>query len=354
MARPSNPAIPFAIAGAAVGAVVGGVAAMMMTGVGIRRPISVPDPALSIDDAWQRVERLRMHEESEAVCGPCCTTLLSPSDPFAGTPTVVLMHGLTMCPDQFEWVGGVIRDLGYRVLLPRMPDHGRADKDPANLGRLSADDLADWADGVIDIAAGFDGPVWVLGLSAGALMACWCATVRPEVTRVAAISPFAAPHGYRWGVVRAAARLEGLLPMRMHYWNEELKEEGVLSPYGYSGFPVRGGSAFMRVSEALYDGRLPVRSDIERATLVLNEGDRLISPQRARDLFRTCFLRRAGTYAEETVPASVGWGHDFIDPWLDPRPDTCAVLRVLLAALGIEGDHVDAAVAAYEPSLRTE
>lgn len=353
MSRCANRAVPFAIAGAAVGALVGGVAALLMTGAGIRRPQSVPEPARSIDDAWQRVEALRAAEEADRVCDACCTTLLSPTNPAPATPTVVLMHGLTMCPDQFEWIGQVIRGLGYRVLLPRMPDHGRADKNAEPLGALLGDDLAKWADGVIDIAHGFGGPVWVAGLSAGGLMACWCAQVRPEVTRVAAIAPFAAPHGYRWGIVRAAARLEGLMPMTMHYWDAELREEAISSPYGYSGFPVRGGSAFMTVSEALFDGRLPANSHIERAALVLNDGDHLISHERARDLFRACFLKRADDYAEVTLPESMGWGHDFIDPWIDPRPEPADVLHVVLGALGIEGDDVEDAIAAYQPPVST-
>jgi len=341
----TSKAIPFAVAGAALGALVGGAAAMMMTGVGIRRPESFPDPARSIDDAWQRVERLRVAEEFERITPAASTTLLSPAEPAPDTPTVVLMHGLTMTPDQFVWVGEVLCGLGYRVLLPRMPDHGRADKDPARLADLTAEQLAAWADGVIDIAHGFGGPVWVEGLSAGGLMACWCAQVRPEVTRVAAIAPFAAPHGYRWGVVRTAARLEGLLPARMHHWDDP-----VFSPHGYEGFPVRGGSAFMVVSEALYDGRLAAVSSLERTTLVLNDGDDQISDPRARELFRACFRDRAAAYSEVTLPAELGWRHDFIDPWIEPRPDPRAVLGVLLGALGIEGADVDAAIAGYEPS----
>lgn len=348
MARRCDRALPFAIAGAAVGALAGTVAAMALTGVGIRRPRSFPEPARSIDDAWQRVERLRIAEEVDGISPTASTTLLSPAEPAPDTPTVVLMHGLTMTPDQFEWVGQVLCDLGYRVLLPRMPDHGRSDKDATHLARLTGERLAEWADGVIDIAHGFGGPVWIEGLSAGGLLACWCAQVRPEVTRVAAIAPFAAPHGYRWSIVRLAARAEGLLPTTMHLWDDR-----VSSPYGYEGFPVRGASAFMVISEALYDHRLPAASHLERATLVLNDGDNQVSDPRGRDLFRACFRGRADSYAEVTLPAEKGWHHDFIDPWLDPRPEPHDVLRVLLGALGIEGDDVDAAIAAYRPPAQT-
>ena len=338
------------IAGAAVGAALAGVvAALGLTGIGIKRPVSHPDPAQSVDDAWQRVEALRTAEEG-SIHSAGHTTLLTPADPAPGTPTVVLMHGLTMTPDQFAWVGGVIRDAGYRVLLPRMPDHGRTDGSSTALADARAEDLTGWADSVIDIAAGFGGPVWVLGLSAGGLMASWCARVRPEVTRVAAIAPFAAPAGYPWAAVRAAARLEGRLPTKMHYWDAELKTEAELSPYGYPGFPIRGASAYMRVSEALYDRRLPAQPNLESAVLVLNDGDVEVSDPRARGLFRAAFYDTAHEYEEITLPAELGWDHDFIDPWLSPRPNPKAVLDVLLGALGIDGPEATAAIEAYGPS----
>lgn len=335
---------PAIIAGAAVGAAIaGGVAALGLTGIGIRRPVSHPDPAHSVDDAWQRVETLRSAEEGEIhLAGH--TTLLTPTDPEPGAPTVVLMHGLTMTPDQFAWVGGVIRDAGYRVLLPRMPDHGRVDGSSAALADVRAEDLTAWADSVIDIASGFGGPVWVLGLSAGGLMASWCARVRPEVQRLAAIAPFTAPAGYPWAAVRMAARLEGMLPRTMHYW-----PEAVTSPYGYTGFPLRGASAYMRVSEALYDGRLPAQPNLEQAVLVLNDGDDQVSDPRARELFRRCFYDTAAGYEEITLPASLGWEHDFIDSWLAPRPSPQATLEVLLGALGIDGSEAARAIEAYQP-----
>jgi pimeloyl-ACP methyl ester carboxylesterase len=344
---------PALLAGVAAGAaLVGGLAALSLTGIGIKRPVSHPNPAHSLDDAWQRVEALRTAEEG-AVHSAGHTRLLAPTDPAPETPTVVLMHGLTMTPDQFAWVGGVLRDAGYRVLLPLMPDHGRTDGSSAALADVRAEDLTAWADSVIDIAHGFGGPVWVLGLSAGGLMASWCARVRPEVTRVAAIAPFAAPHGYRWSIVRMAARLEGMLPATMHYWDPVLQADAELSPYGYPGFPLRGASAYMRVSEALRDGRLAQQPNLESAVLVLNDGDDQVSDPRARELFRSAFYETAIRYEEITLPGSLGWKHDFIDPWLSPRPNPKAVLEVLLGALGIEGPEATDAIEAYETSETT-
>jgi hypothetical protein len=150
-----------------------------------------------------------------------------------------------------------------------------------------------------------------------------------------------------------AARLEGVLPTTMHYWDPVLKADADLSPYGYPGFPLRGASAYMRVSEALRDRRLPQQPNLESAVLVLNDGDDQISDPRARELFRAAFYETAGHYEEITLPGSLGWKHDFIDSWLSPRPNPKAVLEVLFGALGIGGPEAERAIEAYEPLAPT-
>ena len=349
MARRTASAFPLiaGLTGVAIGAAV---VAWFTSGIGIRRPLSHPEPTVGPEDAWDRLKEWRASEGAE-IHGAGHTNLLEPLHARPGDPTIVLLHGLTDSPDQFAWIGRVLRGAGYRVLLPRMPDHARIDRDASPLAHHRADDLTAFADEAVDVAAGFGGPVWVAGLSAGGLLATWCGRTRSEVTRVAAIAPFFAPHGYRWGLVRAAARLEGLLPAQMHWWDPERLENAVVSPYGYAGFPVRGGSAYMRISEALYDGRLPEQPNLERAVLVLNDSDDQISDVRARECFRKCFRDRVADYDEITLPASLGWPHDFIGDWRTPRPDPVLVLRVVLSAIGVEGDAVKASVDRYMSGL---
>jgi pimeloyl-ACP methyl ester carboxylesterase len=334
------------LTGAAIGT---GVALWFTSGIGIRRPLSHPEPTATPEDAWERLKLVRAAEGNEIV-GPGHTTLLEPSSAKFGDPTIVLFHGLTDTPNQFAWIGRVLRDAGYRILLPRMPDHARADKDPSALAAHSADDLTAFADEAVDIAAGFGGPVWVAGLSAGGLLASWCGRTRPEVERVAAFAPFFAPHGFRWSTVRAAARLEGLLPRTMHWWDAERLGDAVVSPFGYAGFPIRGGSAYMRVSEALYDERLPAQP-LRRAVLVLNDFDDQVSGSRARECFRRCFEGDVDEYDEVTLPASLGWPHDFIGDWRDPRPNPALVLRIVLSAIGVDSTAAREAVDRYVSGL---
>lgn len=317
------------------GAALGSALAIAGSPAGMRPPRTNPSPAGSPAEARERHAALVVRDRSEAVSG-CVTPLFEPQPgrEAAGsqTPTVLLLHGFTQCPAQFSWVGEALAEAGLRALVPRKPLHGQADRlDPGLLAGLRADALAAWVDEAVDIAAGFGGPVWVLGLSGGGIVAQWAARVRPEITRVAAVAPFAAPRGYSMWAVRAAARFEGLLPVSYYRWDMT----GVGSPYIYPGFAIRAASAYMRFSSALADDKLPANPNLERAVLVLNGGDHDVDPGIARRVFRAAFQGHVPDYEEVGLPVELGWGHDYIDPFLKPRPLPADVLGVLFAALGL-------------------
>ena len=62
-----------------------------------------------------------------------------------------------------------------------MPENGYADRATDALKRLTAEQLRDWGDSAVDIAAGLGDEVVVLGISAGGVVAAWCGQNRPEV-----------------------------------------------------------------------------------------------------------------------------------------------------------------------------
>ena len=85
--------------------------------VGVARPVQDPETARRLLDALMALDadipeatRTRFFESS----GPA-------------KATVVIWHGFTNAPSQFAAVGEALAELGYRVLVPRMPFHGLAD-----------------------------------------------------------------------------------------------------------------------------------------------------------------------------------------------------------------------------------
>ena len=55
---------------------------------------------------------------------------------------IVLMHGFTNCPEQFNELGRQHFDAGNNVLIPRMPYHGLSDRLTDVLVNITAENLA--------------------------------------------------------------------------------------------------------------------------------------------------------------------------------------------------------------------
>ena len=123
-------------------------------------PKSNPHPARSYAEALTRVAVLKASDGVD-VWKP--TILLEQGSKVE--TAVVLFHGFTNNPEQFERLGDAYRAAGYNVLIPRLPEHGDRDLMTKNLSRITEQRLARSADEAVDIAAGLGNKVEVVGLS---------------------------------------------------------------------------------------------------------------------------------------------------------------------------------------------
>lgn len=111
----------------------------------------------------------------------------------ARTPrVVVLLHGLTDSPLQFQPLAELLHADGSNVYVPRLPDHGLRGGSVRTLSALTADELRGVADSVVREASGLGDSVIVVGLSMGATVGAWIAQHR-IVTRVVLIAPAIEP-----------------------------------------------------------------------------------------------------------------------------------------------------------------
>ncbi len=250
--------------------------------------------------------------------------------------TIVIWHGFTNAPSQFVAVGEALRDLGYRVLLPRMPFHGEADVLNRDLAKLTPAELVGQVQACVDIAAGFDSPVWVIGLSAGATMAGWAAATRPEVRRLVLAAPLVAPVGAPLWLIRLLVKFPRIVPRLYWWWDPRVKEKIEGSPYAYPGFPVPGIMPYLHLSEALFDHSTAVGHELERAVLISNPGDFAIRKDAARDFGLAVFAPRAAYAGEACIDGSLKWMHDFVEPRSPGSGTTEQVVAVLLACFGTD------------------
>lgn len=305
-------------------------------GVGI--PALYPgraDPATTPSEAHERFAALSAIDADECV-DPCRGILLEPNGPALAT--FVCFHGFTHCPDQFRPVGEVLRSCGFRVLVTRQPRHGLPDRLTKSLRDLEPIELIDSVDRTIDIAAGFGGPVYVLGLSGGGIQAAWAAATRVEVAHTLVISPATSPGWASVPVVRLFVRFRSLLPETYIWWDPRTKTERVQSVHEYPGFPLPGIIPLLHMAIELGDRRIEVNHRVRRAILLTNPNDHAVSRHAARWMMARAFGGHAADLRELRLAGDLRWGHDFIDVAAEHHGEPSQVAEIVLAAFGLVDD----------------
>jgi carboxylesterase len=293
-----------------------------------------PDPARDPEEAMRRLAALQARS-AERTPPACVTALYEPDPAVASAGTCILLHGFTNCPAQFADVAEKMRSRGCRVLVPRMPRHGRDDVMTGDLAELSSAELVAFADEIVDTAAGFGEPVRVVGLSAGAIVAAWAGAFRSEVDRVALIAPIAAPKGFPLFVVRLLIRFHAVLPKLWVWWDPRLRANLGESPYVYPGFHLPGLVPFLHLATALREGRVEPTNRLRRVVLLTNPGDFAVRHDVARAFVFGTFSGHADVVAEAVLDETLGWWHDFVDPHSKHGATADEVARVVCALLGL-------------------
>jgi carboxylesterase len=269
------------------------------------------DPAVSYSDALRRVEALRAADDTAV--NPLCRLRLMDHGHRTGR-VVVLFHGLTNCPQQFDAFGQRLYERGANVLIARLPHHGLADRMTADLGRLRAAELVGFGDRVVDIARGLGDSVTVSGLSVGGTLAAWVAQQRRDVDRVVVIAPVFGVHQVPVLLTGLAARLAMMLPDRLIWWNDQQRAKLSGPPYCYPRFSTRALGETLRLGFAVAEQARrapPAAASVVVVTVENDEGVRNESAAAVEALWQRRAPAAVGAfqYAE-----SLGVRHDMIDP----------------------------------------
>jgi alpha-beta hydrolase superfamily lysophospholipase len=268
---------------------------------------SHPNPARDYREALNRFQKMQGTEGPEL--NPVCLSILLTHGKRTKR-SVVFFHGLTNCPEQFRELGRTFYEMGYNVLIPRLPRHGIADRKVNNLTPLKAEELRDCADTGVDIACGLGEKVYVAGLSAGGTMAAWVAQNRSEVGRVLLIAP-ALGLTLRESV-RSQWVLALLLPLMADIQTDWYYPSA--PTHTYTGFSSRSLGQLLRLSKATFAGAFHQAPKVQDVALVTSQSDdavsdlvtwRLVGLWRKKGLFR---------FASVNFPKAMQIEHDMIDP----------------------------------------
>lgn len=220
-----------------------GAVAWWLAGV---RPVVAPPPRPAPDyaGALARIAALQQAEDSR-VNPRCRTTLLTHGAP---TPAaIVLFHGFTNCPAQFDLFGRQLFERGYNVLMPRLVHHGLEDRRSPDFARLTADEMAALAAESCDILHGLGERTLVIGFSLGGAMAAWVAQTRADMDHVVMISPAISVPGIRPLPTRVGARLLGTFPNRFLGWENAEAERAAGPNHAYPHYATRPVGELLRL-----------------------------------------------------------------------------------------------------------
>ena len=244
---------------------------------------------------------------------PACHSRIIVSDTTAGAPVVVLLHGFTNCPKQFDRLAANFARAGYNVVVPLIPRHGMADRMTSDMQRLRAEDLERAGQAAIDIAHGFGGPITVVGLSSSAVLAGWLAQHRSDVDCAVLLAPAFAPRGVPAPAARRLTVAMLCLPNFFIWWDRRLRADIPGPRQCYPRFASHAISEVYRLGFTLLGDASRAKPKARTMILVTTPFDEAVNNDLGLELVRRWRARGANVQTYQ-FDAKLGVRHDMIDP----------------------------------------
>jgi len=284
-------------------------------------PVSPVDPVTghpsrSYAESLSRIGALRAQDPA-GISDVCHALVLTHGHP---TEHAVLMyHGYTNCPRQYEKLAREFFERGYNVYVPRIPYHGYSDLMTRAIGRLTAGDLTRVCTESVDISRGLGRRVTVLGLSMGGVMAAWDAQTREDVETAVVIVPSFAWY-YLPRMIRPLIHLAAVFPDLFLWW-DPLERGKRTAPYSmYYKFSSRGMGEILRLSGSVLDLAGKKAPEARQIIVMTNARDTAVDEFTTQELIRRWRRHGAGVRFER-ISRDLAVEHDVIDP-LQPYEKT--------------------------------
>ena len=244
---------------------------------------------------------------------------------------VVLFHGFTTVPEQFDLLARRFHARGANVYVPLIPYHGNRDRLTRDLSKLTVPTLQATATEGYRLARGLGRRVTALGLSLGGSMALYLAQTQP-IDLAVPVSPFLMPIGFPRGLGTLAMRLLSALPDRYWWWDPRVKE-GSRPPYAYPGYPTHALAECILLGASIFDLAQEAAPLAKACTLVINSGESAVNNNVTRNLF-SIWDRSGAAYEEITLDGLGSPRHDIIDPTTFPQARTLVYPKLEAIVLG--------------------
>ncbi len=296
--------------------------------------VSSPQVAKSYNESLERIEDLQKTDPPDV--DPSARTIVM-SHGKKVDQVIVIFHGLTNSPRQFEALGKKFFELGYNVYIPRIPWHGLDKSRASDLEKLTAEDLAAASDDAVDIAQGLGAHVTVAGLSMGGVMAAWVAQERSDVDKAVLIAPCFGTYKIPEFLLKPSINFFIMKPSFFIWWDSKMKENLPRPEAVYYGFSSRAMGEIRRLGWYVQTLGKKLEPKAPVILVVTNANDRAVSKERITAVMRNWQRHDAAHIEMYEFPKDLHLGHDLIDPQ-QPDQNISAVYPKLISLITGKGN----------------
>ena len=213
------------------------------------------------------------------------------------TKAVMMIHGVSACPQQFADLGDTFFNAGYNVYIPRVPSHGLTDN--KRHGEITIPAMAQFMNSSTSIISGLGDETGVVGLSGGANMATWITQYNSKtISRALLLSPFYQPSKSETPSWKIAL-------LRNLYGRNILPDSFTGSNLSYRAL----GKYIIIAKNYKSDLKAP---GLKYVGVVTSENDTAIDKNLAVNIPKQMTAASGAKFQYYSIPASFGIGHDIV------------------------------------------
>lgn len=217
----------------------------------------------------------------------------------------LLLHGFTASPSEMKPLGEYLNQQGFSVKAPLLPGHGTT---PDHLNQTS---WKDWLEAVEEEAQALmaeEGPVVVIGLSMGALLALELGARVKGLAGVVSINAPLIMRNHMTGWAPLLKLFREYVPKKI---GDEYRDLEARGRYAYDCLPVK---AFINLKHLAKDVVTRLK-EIEIPTMVVQSGrDETVDPSSAKMLYRSLHTEHEILWLPESHHiATMGPEHDILE-----------------------------------------
>jgi carboxylesterase len=243
---------------------------------------------------------------------------------------LVLLHGFTNCPQQFDALGKQFFEMGWNVLIPRYPRHGYTDRLTNSIAELRLEHLLAVANRAAEAGAGLGERLTVAGLSLGGILTGHLAETRDGLERAVLIAPMFGLRPVPALGLRAITQLAYILPNFYIWWNGQLKDK-VGPSHGYPRFSSKAYAALFEAGSRVFKVARSAAPKAGSIAVITNAAEPRLDNRFTYKLVNLWRAHGANVSFFE-FPADEHLPHDLIDP-ANPDQNTERVYPVVIKTI---------------------